>query len=591
VLVDDLTTWDYWWEFNKDPFLRLKDEVNTGGAQTGDPDFHINSARRAGARDSAKPTENQIVGTVLPALKHAIDATKNRDIVSSCMVALAKAGKDHPDFRLVDVFAPQLERDDQEIRETAALSIGIAAIAGEREVELLVSLVADDARGREACKRYDVDERTRSFAAYGLGVMAHATTLLPVKQKAFAALRPLVDDTRASGRQLKVAAIHAISLLHLDAAMPREAALLEQVLDCLEHYYLTELGVSEHLMQAHCPTAIAKLVGRDHGKAEHYRALFAKELLGKVSAQRTSDDLARSCVLALGRLCRPVDDDKSADARYCDLLRELARDHKDEQTRNFAVLALGQIGGARNHDVLLDGFDKARKTTAKPWFALALGVQAFHEFAAQKGLGVEPLRDRKIGEALLDAIKQTKSPNLAPALAIALGLCHYEDAADTLREMLPGNLANEDLAGYLCIGLALMEDRKSIPDLQQVLARSTRRHGLFQQAAIALGRLGDKTAAEDLQRRLAEADNNLAKLSAIASALGFIGDRRSITPLVKMLGDTSLNDLSRAFAAVALGGIADKELLPWNSKISVDTNYRAAVETLTNRQSGILDIL
>ena len=58
-----------------------------------------------------------------------------------------------------------------------------------------------------------------------------------------------------------------------------------------------------------------------------------------------------------------------------------------------------------------------------------------------------------------------------------------------------------------------------------------------------------------------------------------------------MLFDQSLTDLSRAFAAVALGGVADKEPLRWNSKISVNMNYRAAVETLTNGSSGILDIL
>jgi len=61
--------------------------------------------------------------------------------------------------------------------------------------------------------------------------------------------------------------------------------------------------------------------------------------------------------------------------------------------------------------------------------------------------------------------------------------------------------------------------------------------------------------------------------------------------LVKLLHNESITPLSRAFAAVALGGVADKEPLPWNSKISVDMNYRAAVETLTNHVSGILDIL
>ncbi len=80
-------------------------------------------------------------------------------------------------------------------------------------------------------------------------------------------------------------------------------------------------------------------------------------------------------------------------------------------------------------------------------------------------------------------------------------------------------------------------------------------------------------------------------MAAIASALGLIGDRSTIDPLIDMLQDESLTAITRAFAAVALGGVADKELLPWNSKIGSNSNYRAAVETLTNQSSGILDIL
>lgn len=97
--------------------------------------------------------------------------------------------------------------------------------------------------------------------------------------------------------------------------------------------------------------------------------------------------------------------------------------------------------------------------------------------------------------------------------------------------------------------------------------------------------------AEQLLKHLTEGEPNLAKLSAVASALGFIGDARTVAPLKKMLFDEKLGDLSRAFAAVALGGVADKEPLPWNSKIGTNMNYRASVETLTNRSTGILDIL
>jgi len=44
---------------------------------------------------------------------------------------------------------------------------------------------------------------------------------------------------------------------------------------------------------------------------------------------------------------------------------------------------------------------------------------------------------------------------------------------------------------------------------------------------------------------------------------------------------------------VALGIVADKEELPWNTKISVNINYRANTQTLTSPDAGtgILDIL
>jgi HEAT repeat protein len=153
------------------------------------------------------------------------------------------------------------------------------------------------------------------------------------------------------------------------------------------------------------------------------------------------------------------------------------------------------------------------------------------------------------------------------------------------------NIEREDMAGYLCIGLALMKDSRAIEEIRNILPKATRRFTLLQQAAIALGKLGDKRVAEDLQKLLTEGEPNLAKLSAIAQAIGFIGDARTIAPLKKLLFDDKLGELSRAFAAVALGGIADKEDLPWNSKIGEGINYRAAVETLTNGQAGILDLL
>ncbi len=587
---DDLTEWKFWWEFNKDPFIRLKDAVQQGGAQTGSDDFFLGSTRRSEARDSLKPTEEQILGEILPALKKAIDSTEQRDINSSCMVAMAKIGTDHPDFKLIDVFKPRLRKPDQEIRETAALAIGIAAIAGEEEVKLLVDLALDEQKARDVYGG-SIDYRTRSFATYGLGLLANRHSKTEIKAQAFAAMKKLLTDDKVSDRNMKVAAINAIGILNIGSSGDADKALLDDALQCLEDYYMKNLGAGEQLIQAHCPTAIAKLVGRDNEKSDHYKQLFAADLQEKGKVKRSSNDIARSCAMAIGLMAKPYDDKdekKCPDAKYSKLLLDTYHDHKDAQTRNFAVLGLGQVGGDLNREALLKEFDKGGKNQEKPWCSLALGVYSFFKYEQQSNAPLEAT----IGSTLTDALKNNRDPSLIGALAIGLGLSRATDAADLMRGMMVQNVAKEEMAGYLCIGLALMNDTRSVEDIRNVVEQSVRRDSLLQQAAIALGKLGDKRVAEDLQKMLAaEEGGNLAKLSAISSALGFIGDQRTIKPLKDMLFDTKLGELSRAFAAVALGGVADKESLPWNSKIGTNMNYRASVETLTNRSTGILDIL
>lgn len=198
--------------------------------------------------------------------------------------------------------------------------------------------------------------------------------------------------------------------------------------------------------------------------------------------------------------------------------------------------------------------------------------------------------DDEIGTALLAQLDALKNPESVAACAVALGLARHAKAAPRIRELLERNVHQDELAGYLCIGLGLLGDTASLPAIRGVVERATRRPQLLLQAAIALGMLGDKRAADLLVDGM-EQSQNLAALSSLAFAIGKIGDRRSIPALVGMLEDESALPLARAFAAVALGGVADKEREPWNAKIARTVNYRAAVETLTNQVSGILDIL
>ncbi|MBK8101193.1 MAG: HEAT repeat domain-containing protein [Planctomycetes bacterium] len=588
-LDDDLTRWEFWWEFNKDPFIRLKDAIHTGGIQTGSDEFFLGATKRVESKDSLRPSKEDKLNNILPALKKAMESTDQRDITSSCMIAMAKIGENHTDFTLKSVFEPCLKKNDQEIRETAALAFGISALAEEDNVKLLVSLAKDDADGRKASGGSDVNERTRAFATYGLGLIAHATTSTDVKRKVFDALKDLLTDEKFSGRQIKVAAVNAIGLLNAKGNADADKNLVADALKALEDYYSKDLGPGELQYQSHVPPAIAKLIGRDHEKSDHYKAMFAEHLEGK-GKRKTSNEQAQSCAMALGQMVKPYDDEKAADAKYVKLLLDSFHDHKDKQTKYFSILALGQIGGKELRNTLVKEFEKA-KALEKGWAAIAMGVFAFKKYEAAKATQSAVEIENAFGDSLKGALDE-KNPSALAGITVALGLCQYLNAADAVRALLSKKKSDDELAGYLCIGLALMNDTRSIEDIRQIVQEAVRRPDLLKQAAIALGKLGDKTVADELQKHLTSDEApNLAKLSAVASALGFIGDRRTIEPLKKMLFDEQATPLSRAFAAVALGGVADKEQLPWNSKIGVNMNYRASVETLTDRVAGILDIL
>jgi hypothetical protein len=587
-LVSDLSTWKFWWEFNKHAYIGLRQAVHGSEVTTGQGDEFWLGLRKS-QKNVLAPSNQQIHDDILPALKRAIDSTEQRDIVSSCMIAMAKIGEDHKDFALIDVFTPRLARNNQEIKETAALAMGISAVASEQALNTLIDLSLDTPAARKLSGGR-VSNYTRSFALYGLGLYANEHSASTIKQRALTTMRTVLEDNSMRDRNLKVAAIQGIGMLAIDRADTASGPMLDEALDCLARYYERRSGVGEQLVQAHCPTAITKLVGRDHPRSDAFRQRFVEELAGKNKLRR-SQDLARSCVMALGQMCSPYDNKQSKHAPCSQLLVDTFLNHKDGQTRYFSLLSLGQIGGAENRAFLLRILEKGSKNLERPWAAIALGVQSFAKYKQQAETGATVTPDVLVGEALAAQLQQSKSPELTGALGIALGLNRYTEAAADMRKRILNDMQKEEQAGYLCLGLALMRDRQSIEAIQTTMRHSERRTTLFVQAAIALGVLGDKSAADQLHEKLSDENNNLATLAAIAEALGQIGDRRSIQPLKAALFDTERGDLQRAFAAVSLGAVADRAMMPWHSKISANINYRAAVATLTNQQNGVLDIL
>ncbi|MFO1051993.1 MAG: hypothetical protein U1F36_07245 [Planctomycetota bacterium] len=600
-IPDDLNRWEFWWEFNKDPFLKLKEAIHSGEVVSGDDEFYLGSGTQRLARDSLEPTESQILTTILPKLATALDATEQNDIVSSCMVAMAKVGKNTDQINILDAFRRRLRDRNQEVRETAAIAMGISQMT--EAIPDLVELAKDSTAGRKLCARDSVDYRTRSFAIYGLGLIAHATADHSIKSSVFGTLRGILDHEDAPERDIRVAAISAISLIAPNPANEAGRSLLDAALTALDDYWSKDLGPTRQLVQSHVPPAVARLYEAfrvDPGlldphfteRLDGFRRSWLAEVQGNAKNRRSSDDIVRSSIIALGRTSRPVELKQAEPRLDMSIAKELetfATNGSDEQARYFALMALAQMGGSEARSFLLDVLRTGKKALERPWAAISLGVLEFRNREA-RGDAWQP--DELLGRELLKQL-EVKNPGTRGALAIALGLARYEPAAPALRDMLDREKNQDELPGYICIGLALMADRKAIAPIMDLVQSSARRGDRLRQAAIALGKLGDKHAANSLLKMLDDdgSQPDLAKMSAIAAALGFIGDTSSVDPLVDMLFDKRLTDLSRAFAAVALGGIADKELLPWNSKLAVNMNYRAAVETLTNQSVGVLDIL
>jgi len=123
------TLWTFWWEFNKDPYLGLKDSVYGAGVRTGGDVFFLGQGERERARDTYAPSPAQIHGQVVPALLRALEEEDDDDIVTGAMMALAKIGDTTDEAggsQLATAIAGFLDDPAQEVAETAALALGRA---------------------------------------------------------------------------------------------------------------------------------------------------------------------------------------------------------------------------------------------------------------------------------------------------------------------------------------------------------------------------------------------------------------------------------------------------------------------------------
>ena len=525
--------WDWWWDLNEERFLLLKNKVRSKASASTNVDIFLGADASGGdkARVSLRTIRNEIVPTLILALKDPF-----YDARSGAVIALGKvADSSEPDK--LDAIKGLMGDDVRQVRESAWRALGI--LGAKEAVPFLFSIVKNDPAARRTLGRgtSDILNRTRAFAAVAIGLIGSREGFDDEDEVIDELLR-LARSTDNASRDLAVGPSLALQLIKSQRSIPGMIEIFKD--ETVDDY-----------VRAHVGVGLGKLGAKS----------AVKDLVRGLTDKNTY--VAQSSAIALGLLVSPEDRDTVK------ALRNHAKSASNRSVRNFAMIALGEIGAPEGIAMLVDRLKKGQPQD-KAFGALGLGVYGFKNPEARIEFGADVLRE----------YQETKAADLRGAIAISLGLLDFEPA----KEVLLGDLkrvSDQNLQGHLCTALGLMGYRDAIPEIQKMVVQRGDTD-LRKRAAIALGLLQDPEAVGLLEKVIQDSGASKGVLGAATVALGYVGDRSAVPILVKMLENKSgeYQDMSRAFATVALGFLGDKDDIPMLSKVQENSNYMAQTEAV-----------
>ena len=602
----DLTGWYWWWQFNQEPFLNLRQEGEPSGAMTGGDGFFLGHGHRPRtARIDRRPDAETIRTRILPGLKDALFARASKDLVTASLVALARVGDDlgEEERREIEgMLALYLRDANQEIAETATAALGI--LGRDATAPLLTSILLDAPAGRTACGGNAVPERTRAFAAYALGILGAQSTNEDVRRYIVHHLPRAFAAGKGDAPDLPVACVAALGRVPLrwkgewpaagakgaDVALPPTASREGQILHLLE---VLEDAKANRLVRAHAATSVAVLLqspGEGRGKGIFGRV--GSSLLASLSgARRTPREVRQSCAIALGMV--GDDDGDALDAKIRRALQEAAEQESDLGTRHFAMIAVGRVGGRRGQGedagslssraFLLRELGRG-SVEMRRWAALSLAILE----RGRREARLAP--DDDVSQGLHLSVREARTSSDVASMSLACGI--LGDREGTKPVLAQFDRQSEDTArGLVAVALGLLDAQEALDPLHRAVADAAYRPDTLRGTAVGLALLGDPEVV-DVLTGLLRTTKSLAARAAVTRALGRVGDAQAVEPLLALLNDTEATDAARAFAAIALGLVADRDPLPWNTILTVNTNYLAAPATLFDTGGyGVLNIL
>lgn len=599
ALQDDLTSWRYWWYYNSKPYLQLRRALDSREVVHGSDDYFLGSAAAHQPIGGVRPDRDLVHGVIVPELLGILESESSQQELTSALLSLARLEGDLAfEAKAEGEITGFLANGDSIVAEVAAISLGI--LGSDRSCFALSDLLADDDAGRKLRGGQAVGERIRAFAAYGLGQIGMRTARPEVRRYVVSKLQATFDRPDTAAFDVRVACLLSMGSVPLSADPLWEPASADTVTAsaCREaqvEWTLRVLGDEDvhPLIRAHAPTTLARLL--EHAEREDLVELKARAVGVLLAELADESDAPRpvmqGAALALGQL--GDSDGDGPDAAIRKALQRTFRRNADQQTRNFALISLahaagrpgreGSTAGAAPSLAALVAVLDTGATMQKPWAALAVGVLGRSLDDAGSARSDEP------ETALRKALQSTRTPELNSATALALGILRDLGSRELLIELL-GQTSDTQVRGYAMIGLGLMQARGSLPKIEGILSESKYQPDLVQTAAVSLALMQDTELVPKLIEML-RSNASVPAQGAICYSLGNVGDVRAAQALVEMSADEELGATARSVAISALGLVADRYDLPWNTALSVNTNYRANPSSLSNPDIvGVLDI-
>jgi HEAT repeat protein len=498
VPFDELR-WEFWWYFNREPLLGLREALFAQAAGQAEVDAPF-----------VKLRQDDRVGTLVRNLV-AAQRDSNPGVRAAAVLALGKTQE--PSARPVLQFA--LEDKDFTVRLNAIVALG--AWANTYFLGRLESILRDDAQEIQA----------RFHAAIALGLIGGARTAESFRQM----LAP--SEFKSFPTQVQAGLAYAIGV-----ARDKENVALARAL-------LADKSITDSIVRSYLTMALGKA-----GTEADVPQLFA--LLADSDAQ-----VRRSAAIGLGVLLRRQGG-SGAGADAVKKLTQSMRGDADVLTRCFAAISLGWLGGPEAGKALREEFATApRNQKCFVSFALALLgdkenvpllVTALEKEADNSTRGALALSLGLLGDARgVPAVRKlfvgAAEPVLKGQAGLALGMMRDGESAAAIETAFTGGRDVEMLPD-LAIALGLIGARPAVDVMLDRLKRETNEY-VRQSLLYSIGLIGDRAALDPLCSLVsggpgAGPDKDVAYVRAYAAiAIGLLAEERPIRPFAALGVDSN----------------------------------------------------